>query len=90
MINLQECYILEDMFPKSFTDYEERPYGILLYNVNNKDSFDSNHAVIFRDKIDDFQKVLEDIDLFYSAKRINPTIYQSTLAGRGTSRKNIL
>lgn len=79
MINLQECYILEDMFPKSFTDYEERPYGILFYNVNNKDSFDSNHAVIFRDKIDDFQKVLEDIDLFYSAKRINPTIYQSTL-----------
>lgn len=49
-MNLLECFMLEDMFPKSFTDYEERPYGILFYNTTNKDSYDSNHAVIFRDQ----------------------------------------
>ena len=27
--------MLEDMFPKSFTDYEERPYGNLFYNTTN-------------------------------------------------------
>ena len=29
----------------------ERDYGILFYNTENKDSFDSNHAVIYRERI---------------------------------------
>lgn len=78
-MNLQECFILEDMFPKSFTDYEERPYGILFYNTTNKDSYDSNHAVIFRDQINDLSKILKDIIAFYTEKEIKPAIYQSTL-----------
>lgn len=79
MNDLRECYVLEDMFPKSFADYEERPYGILFYNVDNKDSYDSNHAVIFRDKIDNLPAILDDIVSFYSERGITPTIYQSTL-----------
>lgn len=71
--------MLEDMFPKSFADYEERPYGILFYNTTNKDSYDSNHAVIFRDQIDDLSKILKDVIAFYTEKEIKPTIYQSTL-----------
>ena len=52
-MNLSDCYLEEDLFPKIFTDYEERSYGILFYNEDNKDSFDSNHAVIYKDKTDD-------------------------------------
>ena len=78
-MNLKECFMLEDMFPKSFADYEERPYGILFYNMTNKASFDSNHAVIFRDQIDDLSKTLKDVIAFYTEKEIKPTIYQSTL-----------
>lgn len=39
-MNLSDCYLEEDLFPKIFTDYEERSYGILFYNEDNKDSFD--------------------------------------------------
>lgn len=68
-MNLQECFMLEDMFPKSFTDYEERPYGILFYNTTNKDSYDSNHAVIFRNQIDDLSKILKDVIAFILKKK---------------------
>lgn len=77
-MNLQKYYITEDLFPKIFTDYVEKDYGILFFNENNKDSYDSNHAVIYKEKISDFQTVLEDIKKFYKAKGINPIIYQAT------------
>lgn len=65
-MNLRDCYIEEDLFPKIFTDYEEREYGILFFNTDNKDSYDSNHAVIYKDKIHDLQHVLSDITEFYN------------------------
>ena len=58
-MNLQDCYIEEDLFPKIFTKAEERDYGILFYNTENKDSFDSNHAVIYRERIQNLQAVTE-------------------------------
>lgn len=75
-------YLEEDLFPKLFTSYEERSYGILFYNPENKDSYDSNHAVIYRDRITDLQAVLEDIAEFYKAKGMNAIIYQSMLDNR--------
>lgn len=54
-MNLKNCYIEEDLFPKIFTKFEERDYGILFYNTENKDSFDSNHAVIYRERIQNLQ-----------------------------------
>ena len=57
-MNLKDCYIEEDLFPKIFTKYEERDYGILFYNTENKDSFDSNHAVIYRERIQNLQAAL--------------------------------
>ena len=78
-MNLSDCYLEEDLCPKIFTDYEERNYGILFYNEDNKDSFDSNHAVIYRDKTEDLPGVLSDIVRFYSSKGIRPIIYQSML-----------
>ena len=78
-MNLQDCYVEEDLFPKIFTGYEERDYGILFFNTENKDSFDSNHAVIYRDRIHDLPRVLADITGFYQAKGSRPIIYQSML-----------
>ncbi len=78
-MNLHDGYIEEDLFPKIFTNYEERPYGILFYNEANRDSYDSNHAVIYKDRIDDLQTVLDDIILFYESKNLRPIIYQSML-----------
>ena len=78
-MDLKDCFVLEDVFPRSFTGYEERPYGILFYNTQNKDSYDSNHAVIFRNKITNLPNVLKEITAFYREKGLTPLIYQSAL-----------
>lgn len=70
-------YIEEDLFPREIANWEERPYGYLFFNENNKDSFDSNHALIYRSRIDDIDPVLEDLIRFYRHKGIRPAIYQS-------------
>lgn len=77
----------EDLFPKNFTDYEERPYGILFYNIENKTSYDSNHALIYKENVDDLGKVLKDITLFYNEKDIHPCLYQS-LEDEGYFKEN--
>ena len=76
---LQDCYVEEDLFPMIFTEYEERDYGILFYNAKNMDSFDSNHAVIYKNRIQDLRQVLTDIIEFYKLKGSRPIIYQSML-----------
>lgn len=73
-MNLRDCYLEEDLFPKIFTNFEEREYGILFYNTENKDSFDSNHAVIYKDKIRDLPKVLSDIAEFYRTRGSWPCV----------------
>ena len=76
-MDLEKIYREEDLFPKEFAAYAEREYGLLFFNDNNKDSYDSNHAIIFKDRINDIHKILEDITEFYHRKGIKPTIYQS-------------
>ncbi len=76
-MNFEKMYLEEDLFPREITSYETRYYGLLFYNEENKDSFDSNHAIIYRDKIQDIEAVLSDIISFYKKKGINPSIYQS-------------
>ena len=76
-MDLLKIYREEDLFPREFTAYAERKYGLLFYNENNKDSYDSNHAIIFKDRINDVTKTLEDITEFYRDKGIKPAIYQS-------------
>ena len=77
--NLRDCYLEEDLFPKIFTEYEEREYGILFSNTENRDSYDSNHAVIYRDRIRDLPQALAEIAGFYQRKGSRPIIYQSML-----------
>lgn len=76
-MNLQKIYREEDLFPCEITSYEKREYGLLFYNTENKDSYDSNHALIFRDKITDLDEVLNEIVGFYLEKGIVPNLYQS-------------
>lgn len=76
-MNLEKIYREEDLFPREFTSYAERKYGLLFFNDSNKDSYDSNHAIIFKDRIADLRRVLEDITAFYREKGIKPVIYQS-------------
>ena len=73
----EKIYTEEDLFPREITHYEKRDYGVLFYNEENKDSYDSNHAVIYRKKIADLDFVLKDIIDFYTHKNITPIIYQS-------------
>ncbi len=68
-MNFEKMYLEEDLFPREITSYETRYYGLLFYNEENKDSFDSNHAIIYRDKIQDIEVVLSDIISFYAKKR---------------------
>ena len=46
-MDLAKIYMEEDLFPRDITSWIERPYGFLFYNDENKDSYDSNHALIF-------------------------------------------
>ena len=64
-MNLEKIYDEEDLFPREITLYEKRDYGLLFYDVKNKDSYDSNHAIIFESKISDLNLVLNDIVRFY-------------------------
>lgn len=76
-MNLSKIYIEEDLFPREITLCEKREYGFLFYNEDNKKSYDSNHAIIFKNKVINVKQMLEDIILFYSTKGIKPMIYQS-------------
>lgn len=72
-----KIYLEEDLFPREIASYEIRYYGFLFYNEENKESFDSNHAIIYREKIHNIEEVLSDIISFYTQKGIRPNIYQS-------------
>ena len=76
-MNFEKMYSEEDLFPREITTYETRGYGFLFYNEDNKDSFDSNHAIIYREKVHDIDMVLGDIVNFYREKGVIPNIYQS-------------
>jgi len=76
MNRIREQIIKTEMeFPKAFTFYEERDYGILYYNPENPNSGDSNHSVIYPEKITDLRHVLADIAAFYERKNIRPYAY---------------
>lgn len=72
-------YREEDLFPREFTQVIERPWGNIYYSPDNPDSYDSNHALIYRDKVDDLPAVLREIADFYLSRGRTPIIYQSIL-----------
>ncbi|MDR2505575.1 MAG: GNAT family N-acetyltransferase [Oscillospiraceae bacterium] len=80
----------EEEFPKLLANYEERDWGILFYNVDEPESNDSNHAVIYPTKIADIETVLCEIKAFYLGKGLIPRVYQPFVQGCFTERKAIL
>lgn len=78
----------ELLFPKIFSNYEERDWGILFYNENNKTSHDSNHCVVFETNITDL--LLEDIKSFYQEKQITPRIYHPFINGYLHKNRDLL
>ena len=78
-MNMHPFYREEDLFPREFTNLTPRPWGILYHNGDNPDSYDSNHALIFRDKVENLPAVLREIADFYLSRGGRPIIYQSIL-----------
>ena len=79
MPDMQPFFREEDLFPREFTNTLACPWGILYHNPDNPDSYDSNHALIFRDQVDDLPAVLAEIADFYFSRGLHPVIYQSIL-----------
>ncbi len=79
MNNIKRIKFEEDMFPKTFTNFIERDFGILFYNENSRNSYDSNHALIYKNKITDLGSVLDFITEFYTKMNIRPNIYQAAI-----------
>ncbi len=79
MTDMIPFYLEEDLFPREFTHAEERPWGLLFYSPDNPDSYDSNHALIYRGRVDDLPAVLAEIAHFYRARGVKPILYQSIL-----------
>jgi GNAT superfamily N-acetyltransferase len=67
----------EREFPRLFSGAQETPFGILFYNKDNKESHDSNHAVIYPERIGDLSAVLGEIREFYASRGISPRVYQT-------------
>jgi predicted GNAT family acetyltransferase len=62
-------------YPERFASMSQKDYGLIFWNEGNKNSMESNHAVI-----SDFigiESSLRDIESFYKAKGIAPRIFSS-------------
>ncbi len=60
----------EQNYPNLFSNFEERDWGCLFFNEDNRGSFDSNSAIITADVVTD--QILAEIDAFYNEKNITP------------------
>lgn len=72
---LESIKLEEQEFPRLFARYEERPYGTLFFNESIPDHHDSNHAVLYPERVRDLRAVLEDIVAFYQAKGLQPALF---------------
>lgn len=86
--NLKRMLDTELHFPQRFTNMVQRNYGLIYFNEGNKNSFDSNHAVI-TDLIG-VESSVRDIESFYKSKGINPRIYSAYQPGEMEKLKQSL
>jgi hypothetical protein len=90
-MNLQEAILKEELeFPKLFASIEEKEYGILFFNEDDRNSHDSNHAILYPDRIIDFEQVILDIKAFYLKRNLIPRIYQPFTDGYFSDREAVL
>ena len=89
-MTLKERILKEEFkFPKLFADFEEREWGIMFFKENNKGSHDSNHAILYPEKIADFEKTILEIKDFYFARGLSAQIYQPSVDGYFAEREEI-
>lgn len=78
-MDMTPFYREEDLFPCEFARAERRSWGILYHHADNPDSFDSNHALLYRTPAADLPPILAEIKAFYRGIGARPVIYQSIL-----------
>lgn len=75
-MNYKECILKEEAeFPKIFSSFVEKEFGIMFYMENNKELHDGNHAILNTEKITNLKSILNEITDFYLSKGIIPAIY---------------
>lgn len=74
-MNEDAIILTETEYPKRFTNYVSKEYGLLFYNENNRESYDSNHVILYADKLTDLGSILDEIRDFYLGKGLTPRIY---------------
>ncbi len=79
MTDMTPFYREEDLFPGEFAPAEARPWGVLYCDPDNPESYDSNHALVFRDRVTDLPAVLAEIAAYYRARGRKAILYQSIL-----------
>lgn len=77
MKRLRDCEIL---FPASFSEMCQKPYGILYYNSGNPRSHDCNHGV-FLDFNINLERAVDDLITFYRLRSLIPRVYPSFAPG---------
>lgn len=81
-MDITEIILREEIeFPKLFASYFETDYGILFYNENEKDSNDSNHAILFPDKVSCMDDAIDEVTGFYLSKGLVPRVYSPLIDG---------
>lgn len=89
-MTLQERIIkTEQEFPKFFAKCTQKSYGMLFFDENNKLSHDSNHAIIYPEKIGVLSEALKEIADFYITKGIEPRIYHPADIGYFEKNRSI-
>ena len=84
---LREIIETEIAFPGSFTNAEERAWGVMYHNVEIADSYDSNHAWIRRG---DLRAAAREVDAFYRGKGLVPRVYQMVPPGEADPLRPVL
>ncbi|MCB5270990.1 MAG: GNAT family N-acetyltransferase [Candidatus Cloacimonetes bacterium] len=73
--NMNRLKETELLYPQRFASMQQKDYGLIFFNEGNKNSQESNHAVI-KDFIG-IESSIRDIESFYKAKGINPCIFSA-------------
>lgn len=70
---LEQIVQLEKNSPMKYLDYQLTSWGRMFSDVNNKESYTSNYAVI--DKYEDIDFIIKEIEEYYNSKDITPKIF---------------
>lgn len=71
---LAERLALQLDFLKLYTQVRKRPWGLLLYNLENPDYHEANGARYVRCQADESAAVIDEIVRFYRTRRLTPRV----------------